>query len=82
MATPRLSPTNPGVVYDPRYKAAMNWTQAVEKDLKAQAKKLGIGKYKAGNPKPIPKNLPHGMLPAPRLPSGNWGVFGVTHRIT
>lgn len=57
-----LSPSNPGVIYDPRLGAAQSYLAAVEADLKDQTK--GFGLSVPGNReiydskyKPLPDNL-------------------------
>jgi hypothetical protein len=68
-----ISPTNPGVIYDPRARAAQGYLDAVQADLQSQTKDFGLNiqgnreiydsKYK-----PLPGNLftPDGQ-PNPEL---------------
>lgn len=37
-----ISPSNPGVIYDPRMRAAQEYLEAVQKDLNAQTKDFGM----------------------------------------
>lgn len=92
-----LSPSNPGVIYDPRFRAAQTYLAAVEADLKAQTKDFGLNipgnrelyeqKYQ-----PLPSNLftpegqpnpeAHGFSPGRRFGfTGVMGTLGGVRRI-
>lgn len=68
-----ISPGNPGVVYDPRLRAAQSYMAAVEADLKNQSKDFGLNipgnrEIYESKYKPLPGNLftPDGQ-PNPEL---------------
>jgi hypothetical protein len=50
-----ISPSNAGVIYDPRLNAVANWLSAVEKDLNQQARERNPSGYRRGTP--MPSNL-------------------------
>jgi len=57
-----INPTNPGVVYDPRTKAAQGYLAAVQADLQAQTKDFGLNipgnrEIYESKYKPLPGNL-------------------------
>jgi hypothetical protein len=82
-----VTASNPGLVYDPRFKAAMNWVNAVQKDLDAQARDIGgpapenkgnaIGSWKPVDKEIFnPQKYPRGFMPGGKLPFFQ-GAFGV-----
>lgn len=84
-----VSPTNPGLVTDPRNMATSNWLNAVQNDLNGQVKELAINPTgdKIGNWMPIdreifnPAKYPHGFMPGKINSSTQVGMFGSLVRI-
>lgn len=89
-----ISPTNPGVVYDPRMRARSHYLEAVQRDLDVQTKDFNPTGDKVGKDlwKPMPDNLftpdgkPNpalrGFSPGRTLGFGGFiGVLGGVRRI-
>ena len=83
-----VSPTNPGVVYDPRLKAKTNYMEALQQDLASQAKELFAPENmvnQIGNWMPIDKEIfdptkyPRGFMPGKKV--GFSGLVGTTNGV-
>lgn len=70
-----LSPTNPGLTYDPRLGSTARFFEALQKELNKQHKGKGGKPYTMGNPKPVPDpGRPTILaLPNPRMAGKTFG---------